>query len=62
MRRSEGSRSKLEEEAQDSFVEMEEETAAFTDLSDFEFFVAIHQNSWDKLVRACILDWRFLVA
>ncbi|KAM0871493.1 hypothetical protein ACQ4PT_039380 [Festuca glaucescens] len=28
---------------------MEEETAAFADLSDFEFFVAIHQNSWDKL-------------
>ncbi|KAM0883941.1 hypothetical protein ACQ4PT_031310 [Festuca glaucescens] len=28
---------------------MEEETAAFTDLSDFEFFVAIHQNSWDRL-------------
>ena len=38
-----------------SWAEMEEETAAFPDLSDFEFFEIILENSWDRLVRSTCL-------
>jgi hypothetical protein len=34
---------------------MEAETAVFPDLSDFEFFMIILQNTWEKLVGTYIL-------
>ena len=39
-----------EEEEQEGFAKMEEEPS-FPDLSDFEFFLAIYHNSWEKLVH-----------
>jgi hypothetical protein len=40
-----------EEIEQEGFAKMDGETAAFPDLLDFEFFVIILQNPWEKLVR-----------
>ncbi|KAK1652092.1 hypothetical protein QYE76_069897 [Lolium multiflorum] len=38
-----------EEIEQEGFAKMDGETAAFPDLLDFEFFVIIFQNPWEKL-------------
>ncbi|KAK1652124.1 hypothetical protein QYE76_069929 [Lolium multiflorum] len=38
-----------EEIEQEGFAKMDRETAAFPDLLDFEFFVIIFQNPWEKL-------------
>jgi hypothetical protein len=46
---------KQEEEEPEGSANMEAETGALPDLSDFEFCKIIYENSWGKLVRTCIL-------
>jgi hypothetical protein len=52
--RGDGGRSKRKKN-QRVLLKMEAETAVFPDLSDFEFFMIILQNTWEKLVGTYIL-------